>query len=712
MRRSINSSKRLKAAVVDLSSALNGSCSILNMFILSIFLYHLFVKTSAFPVQNTVNQTSSSFASNQNQTGSLSVGWYSPPNLRGTFDLLISCLTTLALCAWTAYHPNVHSGRSQLQLIGHRILWMVIAVFVPEIVLFCAWDQWWASRRLKEEINALGEGAFNECLSKELDDERIGGNDDDDDDDDVCWGCAQDHEEAYHLDMLFEDQSKASTESVRPQDLETAPSNGSGDITSTIKEKRHFWRRRSTRGSKGSDPDKSQPSHKWTTEQAFFALSGGFAIPTPYHHRRQLTLTLCGLQLFARLGLLPATAPASVSDKSKADTVAKILVCIQAGWFFVQCIARVAQKLPLTLLELHVLTHVLCAFAMYVLWIEKPYDVGAPIMCDSERAKDFGALFGLDDGMGYEEICEGNVWKCPYASPTIAISEIRGTQNLRTHQSSIIKYLHLCLKDVGLKRPSQTAAPKTQAPSSEKQAPPTETMKEHLTRANRALQYLKDRKVHFPYLSKSTIYAANGIGPPAFHHTDPKHGDEERHVELATSIHIPTKYAVSTRSNLLIDGRAVYRHQISDVEKRKKDRFRLTQITMFGLTSTLYGALHLLAWSRSHFPTMLETWLWRGSALTMISGPVFTFLLLGSMNLSRLTSTKKSKSPWMRAWAASVNGLEALVMYLVVFPACVAWAAYPIARLYVLVESFVGLRSVGEGIYRTVEWSGFVPHVG
>lgn len=37
---------------------------------------------------------------------------------------------------------------------------------------------------------------------------------------------------------------------------------------------------------------------------------------------------------------------------------------------------------------------------------------------------------------------------------------------------------------------------------------------------------------------------------------------------------------------------------------------------------------------------------------------------------------------------------------------------YPSARLYLLGESFAGLRSVDKRVYETVEWTGFIPHAG
>lgn len=133
-------------------------------------------------------------------------------------------------------------------------------------------------------------------------------------------------------------------------------------------------------------------------EMAFFAISGGFALPSPLPSRLSLALTPNGILFLRRLDLLPNIAISSIQDKSKADGIAKALVCIQAGWFLIQCIARVAKKLPVTVLEIHVLAHVLCAFAAYALWFEKGYDVDAPIVIEGERASDVGALFALDDG--------------------------------------------------------------------------------------------------------------------------------------------------------------------------------------------------------------------------------------------------------------------------------------------------------------------------
>ena len=62
---------------------------------------------------------------------------FSPRRFRGTFDLLLSSLTTLLLCAWTAYHSNVRNDQSKWKKLQRRAKWTMIAIFVPEFVSLC-----------------------------------------------------------------------------------------------------------------------------------------------------------------------------------------------------------------------------------------------------------------------------------------------------------------------------------------------------------------------------------------------------------------------------------------------------------------------------------------------------------------------------------------------------------------------------------------------
>ncbi|KAK4222245.1 hypothetical protein QBC38DRAFT_375509 [Podospora fimiseda] len=59
-----------------------------------------------------------------------------------------------------------------------------------------------------------------------------------------------------------------------------------------------------------------------------------------------------------------------IVDRSKADTLQKILILFQVSWMALECVTRKAYGLPLCLLELHTMVHVICAIFMYASWFE------------------------------------------------------------------------------------------------------------------------------------------------------------------------------------------------------------------------------------------------------------------------------------------------------------------------------------------------------
>lgn len=145
-----------------------------------------------------------------------------------------------------------------------------------------------------------------------------------------------------------------------------------------------------------STGSKSGKNPVYTLRQAFFVAAGGLAVETKFFHKEPyLTVTPTGAVELARLGLLTPIPEDVIDDKTKADLITKLVVCVQAGWFIVQCIARVALHLPLSLLEIHVLTHVLVALLMYLFWFAKPYDVASPVVVTEPKVVEAVALFTL-----------------------------------------------------------------------------------------------------------------------------------------------------------------------------------------------------------------------------------------------------------------------------------------------------------------------------
>jgi len=71
----------------------------------------------------------------------------------------------------------------------------------------------------------------------------------------------------------------------------------------------------------------------------------------------------------------PTITTEEIEDKSKGDGLSKLILILQTGWFIVQCIARGAQGLAIT--ELEIATMALCSLnaMMYFFWWYKPLDV-------------------------------------------------------------------------------------------------------------------------------------------------------------------------------------------------------------------------------------------------------------------------------------------------------------------------------------------------
>ncbi|KAI5790954.1 hypothetical protein FPQ18DRAFT_260228, partial [Pyronema domesticum] len=127
-----------------------------------------------------------------------------------------------------------------------------------------------------------------------------------------------------------------------------------------------------------------------TMASAFFVIMGGVA------YRRGLDFEIRDEELdfpylmlnptgFLELAKKKVLHPGildnrSIVDRSKADSLAKLLVCAQAFWMVLNVITRKLDGLPNTLIELNVVVHVVVMVVVYGLWWEKPLGVATPII--------------------------------------------------------------------------------------------------------------------------------------------------------------------------------------------------------------------------------------------------------------------------------------------------------------------------------------------
>ena len=310
---------------------------------------------------------------------------------RSTFDIIIPCTLTLLLCSWTAVHPDIPPKDKEHKWKWMRLKCAVHALLAPEGLLKMAMEEYWESRCIHNKLPELPKPSD-----------------------------------------LESGEQRVSVGNPTPPD----PDANRGSIA---KKAVQLWR-----------PIGGFFSHivckSWESafppglERGFFIEMGGFELVStldklkcPDYLRGRVTpegaIALHGAEI------LPDVPLDRINDLSKTDMIAKLLVCIQVSWMIIQCCARVAQSLPLSLLEVHTVIHTIIAFFMYCLWLKKPHNVKfpTPIIVDekmlnilkkegiADRCKDkikplkltetAGANFGVvDRGSGRlsdrEEDCE------------------------------------------------------------------------------------------------------------------------------------------------------------------------------------------------------------------------------------------------------------------------------------------------------------------
>jgi hypothetical protein len=138
-------------------------------------------------------------------------------------------------------------------------------------------------------------------------------------------------------------------------------------------------------------------------------------------------------------------------------------------------------------------------------------------------------------------------------------------------------------------------------------------------------------------------------------------------------------------------------------------RSSLVPVGVYGFSSApvffIVDGIHLTAWNFD-FLSLSEQLAWRVCSLIIatilpISWAVTAVLLklsTGTWWDGSECKEKLDRYRIMRWVTMSIQGISIMV--------------YAFARLYLIVEVFIGLRAVPAAVYKTPEWCNFLPHVG
>ncbi|KAE9969767.1 hypothetical protein BLS_005231 [Venturia inaequalis] len=271
--------------------------------------------------------------------------WVSSPNVRGTADIVLTCLATISLCVYTALHLNVPKcGSTAVDNVFRKAKWVVVGIFAPEIVVYSAFVQ------LRTVI------VFRDSMRKILQEADLEKN---------------------------KEYTISSTPETDVLDKDREPITVEGETEGAMKmntQESDPRMRYMVNGPPTASKEAIFLDNRVSWAYAWYVIMGGFVLNvSPLHdYHGVMTLTHHAMLVLAKDGLFLPMSDDSIRDKSKADYLAKALVFFQVSFLVVQTIARKSQALPTSLLEIHTLVHVVCAVGMYVAWIRKPLDIKDP----------------------------------------------------------------------------------------------------------------------------------------------------------------------------------------------------------------------------------------------------------------------------------------------------------------------------------------------
>ena len=591
------------------------------------------------------------------------------PNNRGTWSILTTCIITISLCAWTALHLNIPEHRKAKSQWLRKTRWLLIGLIAPEFVAYVAWRQRQEARQVLRRVRVhLGQQPQKTPLKLSL----------------LRW---------YMQNMPGDRHHGAK--------LESGPA-------ATV------------------SPRIERP--KWTIVHGFYAVMGGFSIDvegastSPFlpNDRTRAALTPEGIRFLLQHepDFLPSITEEDILDKSKADWLKKILVCVQASWFGVNCITRLVQNLPISLLELNAFGHAACALLIYWMWWNKPLDVDEPTLISGrERLRPLLAYMWMSSRIG----AQGQ-----------KASDVHG--GLRDEFDVLWCFQNPIIQDLRCGQSSdERGQDEHKAVHGGKEHKPLPELPEARNFGVAGVMYEPGRQYEGQekrfrimkwWLSTRLAHVLGYRRPPGM-------GVRKTAVEHISRIDIERwrlAYDAIQTYNLSTEvfARDVIPPPLYD-DSRIKARItnmasllgtKASEVWLgFALAGLSYGGLHLLAWDVP-FTSRAEQVVWRIAASSVTLTPlIFLPVVLGYETalptLSRITRLfqGRRKDPNTRN---GITWLDPLVICIIIFFMTVGpllWFSYVLGRVFLLVECFKNVAYLPEGAFQDVSWPGYLPHV-
>jgi hypothetical protein len=402
-------------------------------------------------------QTSASFQPNCT-IPSETVNFVSSSNVRGTLDILWSCLLTIILCTWTVQHLNIPEESPEsttwaqklkqiLKSSWTKLKWNLVALISPEAAVGKAYQDLMMARRSVREMAELANvdniawtmvhaqyanmGGFKfkaQGWSRDID--SLVGSSISDTSFGRVYDVIRDVKTAAggNVQIWSGDWIKR-TELVNERDLGEGASEKDVQVGDPEKE---GYRQPSITGPPKVDPTdspsiRSFPERIEQEESVASTFSQRdeerHSIGTSHTERRRSSSTQRStnfvyiypnadqLRLMRQANVihrLPYISYFEITSKTRPEPLAKTITIFQATWFIIQVITRAAKHLPISQLEIATLAYVASALLIYLLNWTKPQGITTPTEINHShpinRREFDGLSIGLDRVRGTKAI--------------------------------------------------------------------------------------------------------------------------------------------------------------------------------------------------------------------------------------------------------------------------------------------------------------------
>ncbi|GAM83422.1 hypothetical protein ANO11243_014100 [Dothideomycetidae sp. 11243] len=434
-------------------------------------------------------------------------------------------------------------------------------------------------------------------------------------------------------------------------------------------------------------------------DQSFGSTTPAFATGI-----KRLSITPKGVKFLADCGVLPVITRKEIIDKSKIDELGKFVTVLQVSWMLMQVFLRLVLHLPISLLEVTVLGHVFCACVLTALWWHKPRKIEEPTILKGDWARPLATLMLMVSQLDSPES-----WMTPgfrmnkaqlaeIASLEVSLCSVDGSFQMKEREIEHSSVSTLC--SAGLNRVTPVDA--LQADGRESHAGENEhTYRSALTRTRQRLacealqEYAAARKLlRRPVSPRNQKYANALESYPEM----PERCRRCRRSDLEQALSYDDLPWYECRTERLVTLEANdWPH-----DGLLRTTGGLTMGTTLWAASVVFSAIHIAAWNSS-FPSDIEAWLWRASALYVgFSGLLWAFLHVIADSSARV---------WWMWYDIMVGDASRLVVYPLVVLCSVCGASYVLARGYLIIEGYIELRSLLVGTFNTPQWTVAIPHV-